>query len=186
MAMTDIVAGDICRFWFEEVEKSSWFKQSDEFDAELKDKFVELLEAGKRNELDHWCDCAEGYLGLIVLLDQFSRNIHRDSAEAFAADDKALALAKELIDKELDTELTLEQRSFAYLPFRHAEDLVAQHIGLKKTREINAEGYGSDKYAVGHLTIIERIPRFPHRNAVLGRENTSDEETYLAGKALGV
>ena len=184
--MSDIVADDICRFWFEEVEKSNWFKQSDEFDAELKEKFSELLELARTGNLDHWCDCAEGYLGLIVVLDQFSRNIHRDSAEAFAADDKALELAKELIDKELDKELTLEQRSFAYLPFRHAEDLIMQHVGLKKTREINAEGYGSDKYAVGHLSIIERFGRFPHRNAVLGRENTSDEETYLAGKALGV
>jgi uncharacterized protein (DUF924 family) len=165
--MSDIVADDICRFWFEEVEKSSWFKQSDEFDAELKEKFGELLELAKTGDLDHWCDCAEGYLGLIVVLDQFSRNIHRDSPEAFAADEKALELAKELIDKELDTELM-------------------QHVGLKKTREINAEGYGSDKYAVGHLSIIERFGRFPHRNAVLGRENTSDEETYLAGKALGV
>lgn len=184
--MSDIVAADVCRFWFDEVEKTNWFKQSDEFDAELNDRFGELLEQAKRGELDHWCDCAEGYLGLIVVLDQFSRNIHRDSPEAFAADEKALALANELIEKELDKELTLEQRSFAYLPFRHAEDLIMQHIGLKKTREINAEGYGSDKYAVGHLSIIERFGRFPHRNAILGRENTSDEETYLAGKALGV
>lgn len=184
--MSEIAAEDVCRYWFEEIEKSNWFKRSDEFDSELKEKFGELLEQAKAGQLDHWCDCAEGYLGLIVVLDQFSRNIHRDSAEAFAADDKALALANELIDKELDKELTLEQRSFAYLPFRHAEDLVMQHVGLKKTREINAEGYGSDKYAVGHLSIIERFGRFPHRNAVLGRENTSDEETFLAGKALGV
>lgn len=184
--MNDIVADDICRFWFEDVEKTNWFKQSDEFDAELDDKFGELLKQAKRGELDHWCDCATGYLGLIVLLDQFSRNIHRNSPEAFAADETALALANELIEKELDKELTLEQRSFAYLPFRHSEDLIMQHVGLKKTREINAEGYGSDKYAVGHLSIIERFGRFPHRNAILGRENTSDEETYLAGKALGV
>ncbi|MGI9222653.1 MAG: DUF924 family protein [Woeseiaceae bacterium] len=184
--MSDIVADDVCRFWFEDVEKTNWFKQSDSFDTELKGKYGELLEQAKRGELDHWCDCAEGYLGLIIVLDQFSRNIHRDSPEAFAADEKALVLATELIEKELDKELTLEQRSFAYLPFRHAEDLIMQHIGLKKTREINAEGYGSDKYAVGHLSIIERFGRFPHRNAILGRENTSDEETYLAGKALGV
>lgn len=184
--MSDVVAEDICRFWFDETDKTNWFKQDDAFDAELTEKYGVLLEQAKNGELDHWCDCATGYLGLIVVLDQFSRNIHRESAEAFAADDKALNLARELIDKELDKELTLEQRSFAYLPFRHAEDLVMQHVGLKKTRELNAEGYGSDKYAVGHLSIIERFGRFPHRNAILGRENTSDEETYLAGKALGV
>ena len=69
------------------------------------------------------------------------------------------------------------------LPFRHAEDLIMQHIGLKKTREINAEGYGSDKYAIGHLSIIERFGRFPHRNAVLGRENTAAEEAHLNSEA---
>ena len=95
--MTDTAAEDICRFWFDEVDKSNWFKQTDEFDAELREKFSALLERAKNGDLDHWCDCAEGYLGLIVVLDQFSRNIHRDSAEAFAADDKALELAKELM-----------------------------------------------------------------------------------------
>jgi len=183
--MTDI-ADDICRFWFEEIEQSSWFKQSDEFDRDLQERFGELLEQAKRDELDHWCDCATGYLGLIILLDQFSRNIYRDTAEAFAADNKALSLALEVIDQGLDKELTPEQRSFAYLPFRHAEDLIMQKIGLTKTREINEEGYGSDKYAISHLSVIERFGRFPYRNEALGRKNTSDEETYLAGDALGI
>jgi len=183
--MSETTAGDICRFWFEEIDHSRWFKQSDGFDQQLQERFGALLGQAKRGELDHWCDSAIGYLGLIIVLDQFSRNIYRDTAAAYAADDKALALALELLDKGLDEELTLEQRSFAYLPFRHAEDLPMQFLGLKKTRAINAAGYGTDKYAVNHLSIIERFGRFPHRNAVLGRENTSDEETYLSGGALG-
>ena len=133
--MTNIIADDICRFWFDEIEHSSWFKKNPAFDQDLNNRFGELLEQAKRNELDHWCDSASGYLGLIVLLDQFSRNIYRDSAEAFAADAKALQLVLEVVDKGLDTELTLEQRAFAYLPFRHAEDLAMQKIGLDKTRE---------------------------------------------------
>lgn len=178
--MTDTTAEDICRFWFDEIEQSSWFKQSDKFDRDLQERFGELLEAAKRGELDHWCDCATGYLGLIILLDQFSRNIYRDKAEAFAADDKALALALEVIEQGLDTELTLEQRSFAYLPFRHAEDLAMQKIGLDKTRELNAAGYGSDRYAISHLSVIELFGRFPYRNKALGRENTEEEAAYLA------
>jgi len=162
--MTDMVADDICRFWFDEIEHSSWFKKNPEFDQHLKDRFGVLLEQAKRDELA-----------------QFSRNIHRDSAEAFAADAKALQLALEIVDKGLDKELTLEQRSFAYLPFRHAEDLAMQKIGLDKTRELNAAGYGSDKYAINHLSLIELFGRFPYRNKALGRSNTPEEEAYLAG-----
>lgn len=183
--MTEILAADICRFWFDEIEPSSWFKKDAEFDRDLERRFGAALEQAKRGELDHWCDDAAGYLGLIILLDQFSRNIYRDSAEAFAADAKALQLALEVIDKGLDKEMSLEQRSFAYLPFRHAEDLAMQKIGLDKTREINAQGYGSDKYAISHLAIIERYGRFPHRNKVLGRQNTEDEAAYLADGTAG-
>jgi uncharacterized protein (DUF924 family) len=175
-----MTAEDICKFWFDEIEHSSWFKKNPEFDRDLEDRFGALLEQAKRGELDHWCDSATGYLVLIVLLDQFSRNIHRDSAEAFAADAKALQLALEVVEKGLDEELTLEQRSFAYLPFRHAEDLAMQKIGLDKTRELNAAGYGSDKYAIGHLSVIELFGRFPYRNNALGRENTPEEKAYLA------
>lgn len=183
--LSEVSASDICQFWFDEIEHECWFKQDDDFDDLLSERFSTLLEAAKRGELDHWCDSATGYLSLIVVLDQFSRNIYRGTAEAFAADEKALGLTLEMIEKRLDKELTLEQRSFAYLPLRHAENIEMQMLGLKKTRELNAAGYGSDKYAVGHLSVIERFGRFPRRNAALGRENTSDEETYLAGDALG-
>lgn len=183
--MRKIAANDILQFWFDEIDQSRWFKQDDNFDALLQERFGALLEQAKHGELDHWCDRATGYLGLIIVLDQFSRNIHRGTAEAFAADEKASGLTLEMIERGLDKDLSLEQRSFAYLPLRHAEDIQMQMLGLQKTRELNAAGYGSDKYAVSHLSIIERFGRFPHRNAALGRDNTSDEETYLAGGALG-
>ena len=170
--MSKIVAEDICRFWFDEIEHSAWFKKNAEFDKDLELRFGDTLSLAKKSELDHWCDCANGYLGLIIVLDQFSRNIFRDSGEGFVADAKALQLALEIVGKGLDKELTLEQRSFAYLPFRHAEDLAMQKIGLDKTRELNAAGYGSDKYAVNHLAVIELFGRFPYRNKALGRDNT--------------
>jgi len=172
------------RFWFDEIEHSCWFRKDPEFDRHLERRFGQVLAQARLGELDHWCDSATGYLGLIVVLDQFSRNIYRDSPEAFAADAKALQLTLEAIDKDFDTELTLEQRSFVYLPLRHAEDLDMQQLGLEKTRELNAAGYGSDKYAVNHLALIEQFGRFPHRNKLLGRDNTAEEEAYLAdGKA---
>ena len=170
---------DILNFWFEDIEKKRWFIKDAEFDRQLGERFGATLLIAKRGELDHWRDSAGGTLALIIVLDQFSRNLHRDSAEAFAADDKALQLCLGGIQSGIDKELTPEQRSFFYLPLRHAENLEMQKLGLEKTREINAEGYGTDKYALNHLELIERFGRFPHRNACLGRENTTEEKVYL-------
>ena len=183
--MEVVLPNEILKFWFEDIENSCWFKKDPVFDRDLEQRFGELLTQAKRNQLDHWCDTPQGYLALIVLLDQFSRNIHRDLPEAFAADSKALHLAVAGIEKGFDKELTLEQRSFFYLPLRHAENLDMQQLGLEKTREINAKGYGSDKYALNHLALIEQFGRFPHRNECLSRTNTPEEESYLKGGRAG-
>ncbi|NQV85708.1 MAG: DUF924 domain-containing protein [Woeseiaceae bacterium] len=177
--MSDELADEILQFWFEEIEHSSWFKKDPEFDRNLEQRFGELLEQARAGRFDHWHNTASGSLALIVVLDQFSRNIHRESPTAFAADTKALQLAVDGIRKDYDNDLTLEQRSFYYLPLRHAEDIEMQKLGLAKTREINDAGYGTDKYALNHLKLIERFGRFPHRNEVLGRENTPEEELFL-------
>jgi uncharacterized protein (DUF924 family) len=177
--MNDKTCDDVLRYWFEDIEHSRWFKSDPAFDRELERRFGDLLTQGKSDQLDNWCVSARGALALIIVLDQFSRNIFRDTPDAFAADTKALQIAIDGIEKGLDEKLTLAQRSFFYLPLRHAENLEMQILGLKKTREINAAGYGTDKYALSHLAIIERFGRFPHRNEVLGRRNTSEEETYL-------
>ena len=182
--MSDVSANDILKYWFEDIEHSCWFKTDSKFDRDLEQRFGATLTEAKNDQLDHWCDTPEGILGLIIVLDQFSRNIHRESPKAFEADAKALQLAVDGIEKGFDEPLTLEQRSFFYLPLRHAEDLDMQMLGLKKTREINDAGYGSDKYALNHLALIEQFGRFPHRNRVLGRSNTTEEESYLSdGKA---
>lgn len=184
MANHDITADEVLRFWFEDIEQSRWFISDPEFDRQLEQRFGATLELASDDKLDHWCESATERLALIVVLDQFSRNIHRDSPKAFAADAKALQLTVDGIDKGLDTALSLEQRAFFYLPLRHAEDIAMQELGLVKTREINDAGYGSDKYALSHLDIIKRFGRFPHRNLVLGRSNTPEEDSFLAdGKA---
>ena len=182
--MTDISADEVLQFWFEDIERSCWFKKDEVFDRELERRFGDLLALAKGDQLDRWCETPQGYLALIVVLDQFSRNIFRDSSRAFEADSKALQLTVKGIEIGLDEELTLEQRSLFYMPLRHAEDLVMQKLGLAKTRELNDAGYGDDKYALNHLVLIERFGRFPHRNIVLGRSNTSEEEDFLqAGNA---
>ena len=177
--MRKIGSENVLDFWFKDTEKTRWFKKDPAFDRELERRFGALLQEAKTGKLDHWHASPRGSLALIIVLDQFSRNVFRDSAAAFDADPKALQLTLDGMQKSFDTTLIPEQRSFYYLPLRHAEDLEMQKLGLEKTRELNAGGYGSDKYALNHLELIERFGRFPHRNEVLGRQNTPDEEDYL-------
>ena len=183
--MTHDAIEEILTFWFEEIDSSKWFVQDRAFDRELEDRFGECLARAKRGELDDGAETARGRLALIVTLDQFSRNLYRGRAKAFEADAKALELTRSGIALGLDPGLSLEQRSFFYMPLRHAEDLEMQRLGLEKTRELNAAGYGSDKYALGHLETVERFGRFPHRNAALGRVSTAAEEAYLAEEKTG-
>lgn len=183
--MSDLAADDVLRFWFEEIEESCWFRRDPDFDRELERRFGDLLAQARDDQLDHWCASPRGRLALIVVLDQFSRNLLRESGDAFDADPKALKLCLDGIELREDLELTLQQRSFFYLPLRHAEDLAMQELGLAKTRELSAAGYGTDKYALNHLELIQRFGRFPHRNRVLGRGNTPEEEHYLADGSAG-
>ena len=169
---------EILKFWFEDIDHSRWFKKDPVFDRELEQRFGDLLTLAKSGQLDEWCGTARGRLALIILLDQFSRNIYRETPLSFEADSKALQLCVDGIQDGIDTELSSEQRSFFYLPLRHAEDLTMQKLGLAKTRELNAAGYGTNKYALNHLAIIERFGRFPHRNSILERPNTAEEEEY--------
>jgi uncharacterized protein (DUF924 family) len=170
---------EILQFWFEDIEHSRWFIKDHDFDRKLETRFGDLLKQALSGQLDAWSDTPLGRLALIILLDQFSRNIYRDSACAFAADAKALHLTIDGIEQHFDEKLSLEERSFFYMPLRHAEDLQMQQLGLKKTRELNATGYGTDKYALNHLVMIERFGRFPHRNKILGRSSTPEEEAYV-------
>ena len=182
--MDDPSSDDVLQFWFKDIEPVRWFKRDPEFDKELERRFGGILRLARNGALDHWCTTPRGCLALIIVIDQLSRNIFRGASKAFESDPKALRLTMDGMQKAFDQELTLEQRSFFYLPLRHAENLAMQKLGLLKTRELNAAGYGTDKYAVNHLELIERFGRFPHRNETLGRSNTPEEALYLSdGKA---
>ena len=183
--MQEKAIDDILRFWFDDIDNSRWFVKNPDFDREIEQRFGNFLKQATNNQLDEWSDTPRGCLALVVLLDQFSRNIYRGTHRAFEADPKALQLTLRGIEDQFDEDLSLDQRSVFYMPLRHAENLEMQELGLVKTREMNKEGYGTDKYALNHLELIKRFGRFPHRNKILGRHNTPDEEEYLKDNKAG-
>jgi uncharacterized protein (DUF924 family) len=170
--------GEVVRFWLGQNEKV-WFSADPAFDAEVLSRFAELVERAKSGALDHWADTAEGALALVILLDQMTRNIYRDSPEMFAADGKALSVAERAIERGFDQELPKAERRWLYMPFMHSEDLADQERSVELfTRSEISE---SVPFAVDHADIIRRFGRFPHRNAILGRQTTPEEADFLAG-----
>ena len=168
---------DILDFWFSPETQPNWFVKSDQFDQSLKEKFSDILEQASRAELWSWRKNADGRLAEILVLDQFSRNIFRDSPRAFAQDSLALALAQEAISQDLDKQLSPEQRSFLYMPFMHSESKLIHEFALKLFQRLgNPENL---EYEIKHKIIIDRFGRYPHRNQILGRESTEEELSFL-------
>jgi len=169
-------AGDVLRFWFEQISPQQWWRRDPEFDQLVRARFGELHSAANRAELWHWRDSATGRLAEIIVLDQFSRNIYRDDPRAFACDALALALAQEAVRCAADLQIAGEQLAFVYMPYMHSESAAihATAVGLFRERDP-----GSLEYAMRHKAIIERFGRFPHRNAVLGRASTTEELEFL-------
>lgn len=162
--------------------RDCWFKKDDAFDALLRERFGSLIEAGRAGELDAWVATPLGALALVIVLDQFSRNCHRGTALAFAADAKALEIAQQMVASGADRQLpTRFHRVFAYLPFEHAESADTQRESLRLLGEFAGEPDVADfyDYAVRHARVIERFGRYPHRNAQLGRVSTDEELAFL-------
>lgn len=168
---------DILDFWFSPETQPNWFAKSDQFDQSLKEKFGDILEQASRAELWSWRKNADGRLAEIIVLDQFSRNIFRDTPRAFAQDSLALALTQEAISQDLDKQLSPEQRSFLYMPFMHSESKLIHEFALKLFQRLgNPENL---EYEIKHKIIIDRFGRYPHRNQILGRESTEEELSFL-------
>lgn len=169
---------EVVNFWLSQDEKT-WFTADPGFDAEVLSRFAELVEQAKSGALDDWADDPQGALALVILLDQMTRNIYRDSPDMFAADDKALSLAKRAIARGFDMDLPKEKRRWLYMPFMHSEDMADQ----ERSVELFARSEISDSlpFAEEHADIIRRFGRFPHRNAILGRQTTPAEAAFLAG-----
>lgn len=168
---------DILDFWFNELEAKDWFVSRPEVDQLIRSRFAPLLESAARCELFNWRTSARGRLAEIIVLDQFSRNIYRNSAQAFAQDPLALALAQQAIELQQDQQLELVERSFLYMPFMHSESPL---IHQQAVELFNVDGMENNyQFELKHKVIIDRFGRYPHRNDIVGRESSAEEIEFL-------
>ncbi len=178
-------AADVLDFWFQGDpaiwRTDPWFKKNDEFDATIRTRFAAAVQAAQDGVLDAWTATPEGALALLLLLDQFARNIHRGSHLAFAGDAHARRLARAAIEQGAEAHLTPVQRVFLYLPFEHSEDLADQDLSVQLFESLPPAEWRDNviDYARRHLDVIREFGRFPHRNAALGRETTPEEQAWL-------
>ena len=167
----------ILAFWFEEITPKQWWVASDDFDRQIESRFGALHAAAEHCELYAWRESAAGRLAEIIVLDQFSRNIHRNRPQAFANDVLALALAQTAVVAHADQALDPQRRAFLYMPYMHSESLAIHHIA-----EVLFSAPGMENnldFELRHKAIIERFGRYPHRNALLGRSSTPEEIEFL-------
>ncbi|NWN82311.1 MAG: DUF924 domain-containing protein [Halomonas sp.] len=169
---------EVLTFWFDELGPAHWFRKDPRLDADIAERFGPCLAAACRGELWGWRETAAGRLGEIIVLDQFSRNIHRDTPMAFAADPMALVLAQEAVAGGDDRHLAPTRRAFLYMPFMHSESRVIHEQALRLFSQEGLEK--SLPFERRHRDIIRRFGRYPHRNAILGRDSTPEELAFLA------
>ena len=179
------LAAEILDFWFTPggalAERDAWFRKDDAFDRDIRGRFGSALAAGLAGAYGEWCTMPRGALARVLLLDQFTRNAFRGTADAFAGDAGALATAEDAIEREFDRELDPYERWFLYMPFEHSEDPGMQDRAVALFTQLATET-GVDSplpWAVKHRDVIRRFGRFPHRNETLGRVSTPDEIAFL-------
>ncbi len=186
-----ITAEDVLDFWFANADH--WFIPNADFDAKIRAQFGQVATDAANGDLDAWTSTPSGWLALLILLDQFPRNVYRGDARAWAQDDKAQRVALSGIARGEDRQLPVMQRVFAYLPLEHAEDSALQRrsvalfealcVAVPSDERERFEGFLD--YARRHRDVIERFGRFPHRNAALGRVSNAEESNYLAQPGAG-
>lgn len=183
-------AEDILAFWFDEPQDNQvyceerrqlWFAQDPQFDQEIRDRFTNDYQLAAERQLMDWQEVPRLALALIILLDQFPRNMFRGDLRAFATDPLAREVAAVLVQRGTDRQLLPVERMFVYLPFMHSENLTHQRQSVALFQQLAQERsyLDSRSYAIGHKEIIERFGRFPHRNAILGRPSTAEESEFL-------
>lgn len=177
--MTDLRAVALLEFWFAPGMEKRWFAADSALDRDLAERFGAELAAAAQGQLDSWLDDADGALALVILLDQVPRNVFRGKYQAFVFDSKALALAEGALLRGHDRALPAIRRRFLFLPFMHSESLPDQKYCVRLFEAAGDDPEGLD-YARRHLAVIERFGRFPHRNAALEREDSPEEQEYLA------
>jgi len=183
-------ADEVLAFWFGREDepgygefREAWFRKDPEFDQQVQERFGPLYERAAAGELDGWREEARSCLALVICLDQFPRNMFRGDGRTHATDDKALETARYALERALDRELPPFQRVFVYMPFMHSESVEDQRRSVELFGRLAERPGAPDltSYAVGHMKIVERFGRFPHRNVILGRETTPEEAEFLQG-----
>ena len=179
-------AREVLDFWFgpaPHAVREAWFRKDDAFDAQIRDRFADDVAAALAGGFGEWCTTPRGALARVIVLDQFTRNIHRDTPLAFAGDAAALATADDAVTRGFDRDLDRFERWFLYMPFEHSEAWPMQERSLalfgalaRETGETSAL-----EWAEKHAAVIRRFGRYPHRNAILGRASTAEEIAFLAG-----
>jgi uncharacterized protein (DUF924 family) len=195
MAAIPDAARSVLDFWFgapgsalHGTNRPEWFRKDPAFDAEIRSRFGATIEQALRGELEGWAGATDSALAHVVVLDQFTRNCFRDTPRAFAGDARALAAARAMVGTRQDEAVPPLQRAFVYLPFEHAEGIAMQDEALRlygRLAAIAPETAGSLDYARRHHAVIQRFGRFPHRNAILGRQSTAEEIEYLKQPGSG-
>lgn len=168
----------VLQFWFQESSPAQWWKVDAEFDRLIVERFSDLHASATRSELFAWRVEAKGRLAEIIILDQFSRNMYRGDARAYANDTLALALAQEAVAAKADFSLSPEERVFIYMPYMHSESKVIHEVAERLFKERSPKS--NYDFELRHKAIVDRFGRYPHRNAVLGRQSTEEEVAFLA------
>lgn len=176
-AMNTITAQQLLDFWFKEIDRKLWFEKNEQFDDLLRQRFGALHAAAAQGELYSWRETLDGRLAEIIVLDQFSRNLYRNDARAFACDGMALVLTQEALAHQQPQNLPAERRAFLYLPLMHSESLLIHELAMRHFAEPGLED--NYRYEQLHQQIIARFGRYPHRNAALGRQSTTEELAFL-------
>jgi uncharacterized protein (DUF924 family) len=171
------IAESVLRFWFEELKPADWFSSKADIDQRVKERFETTLLAAAKGELFRLRETVDGRLAEIIVLDQFSRNIYRNSPKAFENDRLALVLSQELVALKLDQEIPVTRLAFAYMPYMHSESPMIHEEALKLFNRPGLED--NYKFELLHKDIIDRFGRYPHRNTVLGRESTPAEIEFM-------
>ncbi len=170
--------GDVLRFWFDELGRKAWFVKDDAIDAACRERFAPLIDEINARPVGDAISSPDHALATVIVLDQFTRNVHRGSPRAFAYDELARGIARLAIAVGLDQRIPTDRRVFLYLPFEHSEALADQYRAVELISSLGDEEF--TRYAGAHRDVIERFGRFPHRNAILDRVSTPEETAFLA------
>lgn len=175
-----ISPGDMLEFWYSEPMASRWFSSTPALDAEIRARYEQVWLAAAKGRLEEWKNSPQGCLALVIVLDQLPLNMFRGEAKSFSTEQQAVEVCKLAIAREYDKQIARDRLAFLYMPLMHSENLLDQELSARLFEQAGLEG--NLRFARHHRELIRRFGRFPHRNAILGRESSREELDYLGSK----